>query len=153
VHSKLDYCNSFILNLPHSQLNRLQLILNSSARTVSLNLPNSATSFLIQSFSIGSKFNSFSNIKSYLSPTKLFCLDNLHISSLFNVQSNRTTRSSDIITLQRPSVRSRLKVTERSFTHHAPVGLLWNSLHKQLRQRSAPQSFGDSTPLLALSSP
>jgi len=68
-----------------------------------------------------------------------------------NVRSNRTTRSSDIITLQRPSVRSRLKVTDRSFIHHAPV--LWNSLPKQLRQPSVPPSLvtaTDSTPPLAL---
>jgi len=35
INSKLDYCNSLFLNLPQSQLNRLQLILNSSARAVS----------------------------------------------------------------------------------------------------------------------
>ena len=35
IHSKLDYCNSLFFNLPQSQLNRLQLILNSSARAVS----------------------------------------------------------------------------------------------------------------------
>jgi len=76
-----------------------------------------------------------------------------YLHSLLNVQSNRTTRSSNIITLQRPSVRSRLKVTDRYFTHHARV--LWNSLPKQLRQPSAPPSLGtatDFTPPLALSS-
>jgi len=31
IHCKLDYCNSRFLNLPQSQLGRLQLILNSSA--------------------------------------------------------------------------------------------------------------------------
>jgi len=69
-----------------------------------------------------------------------------------NLQSYRTSRFSDIITLQRPSVRSRFKVN-RSFTHHAPV--LWNSLPKQLRQPSAPPSLvtaTDSTPPLTLSS-
>jgi len=74
-------------------------------------------------------------------------------SYLLNVQSNRTTRSSVIITLQRPAVRSRLKVTNRYFTHHAPV--LWNYLPKQLPLPSAPPSHGtaaDSTPPLALSS-
>jgi hypothetical protein len=35
VHSKLDYCDSLFLNLLQSQLNRLQLILKSSARAVS----------------------------------------------------------------------------------------------------------------------
>jgi len=63
---------------------------------------------------------------------------------------NRSTRSSDIITLQRPLDRSRLKVTGML---QAPV--LWNSIPKQLRQPSVPPSLGsatDSTPLLALSS-
>jgi len=58
------------------------------------------------------------------------------------------------MTLQRPSVRSRLKVTDRSFTHRVPV--LWNSIPKQLRQPSTPASLvtaTDSTPpLIALSS-
>jgi len=82
-----------------------------------------------------SKFDSASNMKSYLSPTKSFGLDNLLISkafSMFNL-TIQLDRSSHIITLQRPSARSRLKVTDRSFTHHAPVGLRWNSLPKQLR--------------------
>jgi hypothetical protein len=35
IHSKVDYCNSLFLNLPRSQLDRLQLILNSAARAVS----------------------------------------------------------------------------------------------------------------------
>ena len=34
VHSKLDYCNSLYFNLPNSQINRLQQIRNSLARTV-----------------------------------------------------------------------------------------------------------------------
>jgi len=33
VHSKLDYCNSLYFNLPNSQINRLQQIQNSLART------------------------------------------------------------------------------------------------------------------------
>jgi len=56
-----------------------------------------------------------------------------------------TTLSADIITLQRPSVSSRLKQADRCFIH-APV--LWNSLPERLWQPSAPQSLGyaiDST--------
>ena len=34
IHSKLDYCNSLFLNLNFQQTNRLQLILNSTARAV-----------------------------------------------------------------------------------------------------------------------
>jgi hypothetical protein len=35
IHFEVDYCNSLYLNLPCSQLDRLQLILNSAARAVS----------------------------------------------------------------------------------------------------------------------
>jgi hypothetical protein len=34
VHSKLDHCNSLLLNLPSSSTNRLQFVLNSAARAV-----------------------------------------------------------------------------------------------------------------------
>jgi len=34
IHSKIDYCNSILLNLPSTQTNRLQLVLNPAARTV-----------------------------------------------------------------------------------------------------------------------
>ena len=34
IHSMVDYCNSLFLNLPRSQLDRLQLILKSAARSV-----------------------------------------------------------------------------------------------------------------------
>jgi len=35
IHSKLDNCNSLFMNLPQSQLSRLQLILNSTTQAVS----------------------------------------------------------------------------------------------------------------------
>ena len=34
IHSKLDYCNSLFLNLPNTQLDKLQSILNSAARAI-----------------------------------------------------------------------------------------------------------------------
>jgi len=34
IHSKIDYFNSLLLNLPATQTNRLQLVLNSAARAV-----------------------------------------------------------------------------------------------------------------------
>jgi len=34
IHSKIDYCNSLLLNLPATQTNCLQLVLNSAARVV-----------------------------------------------------------------------------------------------------------------------
>ena len=81
IQFKLDYCNSLFLNLPQSQLNRLQLILNAYARAVSKSpkiLPHQSSS---QVSSLAGKFNSALYIKSYLSPTKLFSLVNLLIST------------------------------------------------------------------------
>jgi hypothetical protein len=40
IHSKIDYCNSLLLNLPVTQINRLQLVLNSAARVPSPELQN-----------------------------------------------------------------------------------------------------------------
>jgi len=92
-----------------------------------------------------SKFNSVWNIKSYIYHLQ----KTVALHSFLNVQSNRTTGSSDIIIiLQRSSVCSCLKVTDKSFTNHAPV--LWNSLFKQLWHPSLRQSLGttaDSAPL------
>jgi hypothetical protein len=34
IHYKIDYCNFLLLNLPATQINRLQLVLNSAARAV-----------------------------------------------------------------------------------------------------------------------
>jgi len=62
--------------------------------------------------------------------TKLFSpTQPIYLNDQLHIQRNRYTRSSDTVTLQRPSVRSILKLTDRSFTHNAPV--LWNSLPMQ----------------------
>ena len=152
IHSKLDYCNSLFLNLPQCQLNRLQLILNSTARAVTKSPKFCHITPLLKSLhwlKIQQRIEY--KVLSITYKTLQF-QQPCYLHSLLSVQSYRTTRSSDIVTLQRPSVRSRLKITERSFTHHAPV--LWNSLPKQLRQPSVHESpcpATDCIPLLALS--
>jgi len=45
IHSKMDYCNSLLINLHATQTNRLQLVLNSAARAVT-KLLNFTTSLL-----------------------------------------------------------------------------------------------------------
>ena len=153
IHSKLDYCNSLFLNLPQSQLNRLQLILNSSARAVSKSPKFCHITPLLKSLHWLKIQQRIEYKVLSITYKTLQSRQPSYLHSLLNVQSNRSTRSSDIITLQRPSVHSRLKVTDRSFTHHAPV--LWNSLPKQLGQPFTHQLLGnpsDSTPCLALSS-
>ena len=53
-----------------------------------------------------------------------------YLRSLFAFTPNRSTRSSSLVTLNRPSNCSRLKNTNRSFYHSAPA--LWNTLPPDL---------------------
>ena len=154
IHTKVDYCNSLFLNLPHSQLDRLQLVLNSAASAVS-RAPHSAhISPVLESLhwlKIDQRIHykilpiTYKTLQ-YRNP---FCLHNL-----LRIQSDTCTRSPTLVTFKRPTVCSRLKITERSFTHHAPV--LWNALPKEFRQPSLHSShavqFGSTPPLLGLSS-
>jgi len=73
-----------------------------------------------------------SNTRFYVSHINLSKLVNLLTSalhSLLSFPSHRCTRSSS---LSRPSLTSRLKISNRSFYHSAPV--LWNNLPSYLRQ-------------------
>ena len=156
IHSKLDYCNSLFLNLNTQQLNRLQLILNSAARAVtktpkfhhitphlkSLHWLKITERIQYKIISLTYKSLQFNQPSS--------------ISSLLSVQKARSTRSSAVVTLLRPSNTSRLKVTDRSFYYQAPA--LWNSLPKELRSYSlassphvSPSESSQSSTLLSLS--
>jgi len=152
IHSKHDHCNSLFLNLPQSQLGRLRRILNFSAQAVS-KTPRFAHITPVLKSVHWLKIEQRIHYKVASITYKVLQSEQpSYLHSLLNVQCYCTTRTFDIITLQRPSVRSCFKVTDRSFTHHAPV--LWNSLTKQLRQPSAPPSLGtatDSSSPLALS--
>ena len=152
IHSKLDYCNSLFLNLPQSQLNRLQLILNSTARAVS-NTPKFSHITPVLKSLHWLKIEQRIQYK-VISITYKTLQSNkpAYLNDLLHIQRHRNTRSSDAVTLQRPSVCSRLKLTDRSFTHHAPI--LWNSLPKQLRQLTPHHdpSINQSGSTLALSS-
>ena len=124
-------CNSLFLNLPQSQLNRLQLILNSTARAMS-NTPKFSHITPVLKSLHWLKIEQRIQYK-VISITYKTLQSNkpAYLNDLLHIQRRRNTRSSDAVTLQRPSVCSRLKLTDRSFTHHAPV--LWNSFPQQLR--------------------
>jgi hypothetical protein len=154
IHSKVDYCNSLFLNLPRAQLDRLQFILNSAARAVSRTPKFSHISPVLKSLH-WLKIDQRIHYK-VLSITykTLQSQEPSYLHNLLHVQSNTSTRSSATVTLKRPTIHSRLKITDRSFTHHAPV--LWNRLPKELRQpvihSSRTNQCGSTTSLLALSS-
>ena len=122
-----------------------------------LELLNSPIFHLFSDLYIGSKsINAFTTITvlSTIYNKTLQSHEPSYLHNLLHVQSNTATRSSATVTLKRPTIHSRLKVTDRSFTHYAPV--LWNRLPKEFRQPAihsphTNQSVSTTT-LLALSS-
>ena len=149
IHSKLDYCNSLFLNLSCQQTNRLQLILNSTARTVTKTPKyNHITPHLkslhwlkitqrIQYKIISLTYKSLQ----FKQPSSIL--------DLLKIQPTHSTRSSAVATLQRPSNPSRPKITDRYY-HQAPA--LWNSLPQHLRALSSTSPTQTNNSLLSLSS-
>jgi len=153
IHSKVDYCNSLFLNLPRSQLDRFQLILNSAARAVSKSPRFTHISPVLKWLhwlKIDQRIHY--TILSITYKTLQSCKPS-YLHNLLHVQSDTCTRSSTTVTLKRPKVSSRLKIIDRSFTHHSPV--LWNTLPKEFRKLAIHSShafqFGSTPPLLDLS--
>ena len=64
-----------------------------------------------------------------------------NLRSLITIQPDRSTRSSDCVTLRRPTITSRLKLTNRSIYHMTPS--LWNTIPNHLR---CPSPTTQSTP-------
>jgi hypothetical protein len=152
IHSRLDYCNSLFLNLPSTQLNRLQLLLNSTARITTKTPKFHHISPTLKSLH-WLKINQRIEYKVIsLTYKTLQSQQPKYLRSLLTVNTGSNTRSSSALTLLRPPNISRLKITDRSFLHHAPV--LWNKLPPEMRQLNIPtlSQAALSTPLLALSS-
>jgi len=132
IHSKVDYWHSLFLNLPRSQLDRLQLILNAGALAFS-------KTHLFNQISPVLKFLHYLEMYQYIhyiiisiTYKTLQSRRASYLRNLLHIQSNTCTRSFTTVTLKRPSVSFQLKITNRSFTHHAPVH--WNALPKEFRQ-------------------
>ena len=145
IHSKLDYCNSLFLNINNQQLNRLQLVLNSAARAVTKtpkfqhitpHLKSLHWLKITQRIQYKILSLTYKSLQ-YNKPSS--------ISDLLTIQPTRSTRSSAVVTLQRPSNPSRLKISDRSFYFQAPA--LWNALPHHLCSHSS-----QSDSLLSLSS-
>ena len=134
-----------LTTLSNQQLNRLQLILNSAARAVTKTpkfhhiTPHlKSLHWLKITQRIHYKILSLTyKSLQYNKPSS--------ISDLLTIQPTRSTRSSAVVTLQRPSNPSRLKISDRSFYFQALA--LWNALPHHLRSHSS-----ESHSLLSLSS-
>ena len=59
-----------------------------------------------------------------------------YLHNLISLQTDNNTRSSDVVTLARPSPASSLKITDRSFQYASPH--LWNKLPFSLREPVSP---------------
>ena len=144
VHSKLDYCNSLYYGLPAYQIDRLQSIQNSLARTVCRTSKFSHITPTLQSLHW---LKVRERIEYKVLSLTYSCLQfhqPSYLSDLLTVQSNTYyTRSSTSVTLKRPAV---VRAAVRSFVHTAPA--LWNSVPSALRQ---PASAVDANKTLALS--
>ena len=152
IHSNLDYCNSLFLNLNCQQTNRLQLILNSTARAVSKTPKyNHITPHLksLHWLKITQRIQ-YKILSLSLTYKSLQFKQPSSILDLLKIQPTHSTRSSAVVTLQRPSNPSRLKITDRSFYHQAPA--LWNSLPQHLRALSSTSPTQTNNSLLSLSS-
>jgi len=144
IHSKIDFCNSLLLNLPTTQTNRLQLILNSAARAVTKTPKFHHITPILKSLhwlTINQRIN-YKVIS--LTHKSLKTGHPTYLRSLLSFTPHRSTRSASVVTLNRPSVTSGLKISSRSFYHFAPV--LWNSLPPHLRHCGlhSPTSSGSS---------
>jgi endonuclease/exonuclease/phosphatase family metal-dependent hydrolase len=132
VHSKLDYCNSLYLNLPSSQIRRLQLVQNAAAQIVSRTSRIHHVTPILKSLHWLKiperiKYKTLS-----LTYSAIQFNQPAYLRSSISMQSSRSTRSSSLITLSRPPLTSRLKIADRSFSNFIPR--LWNSLPARLRQ-------------------
>ena len=138
VHSKLDYCNSLYLNLPSSQINRLQLIQNATARAVAkCSKFDHITPTLKSLHWLRIRERIHYKLLSITYNTLQFHQPS-HLDNLIKIQPSGSTRSSDFVTLKRLSNPSRLKTVDRFFQFYAPI--LWNSLPAEFRQPSTPTS-------------
>ena len=117
VHSKLDYCNSLYFNLPKTLINRLQHIQNSLARTVA-NTPKYSHSHITPVLKSlhWLKIEQLIQYKLISLTYKILTISQPpYLHNLISLQTDNNTRSSDVVTLARPSPASSVKVTDRSF--------------------------------------
>jgi len=103
-------------NLPNYQLNRLQQIQNSLARSV-VKAPKSSHITPILKSLHWLKVNERIEYKLLSLTYKVLTTSQPnYINNLISVQPPRSTRSSSVVTLSRPPTISSLKITDRSFT-------------------------------------
>src|SRR6218665_1709422 len=145
VHAKLDYCNSFFLNIDLTQINRLQAIQNALARAVTKTPKHHHIIYVLKKLHWLKIPERIEYKVISLTYNTLQSSQPSYLRQLFTIQPPRSTRSSSTLTLLRPSV----KFSNRSIAVAVPP--LWNKLPPALRQISVPSYELTRTSPLAIS--
>ena len=103
IHSKLDYSNSPFLNLPKSQLDKLQSIINSAARAITSTSKYSRTTPILKSLHLLKIKERIHYKLLSLTYSVMQFNQSLYLRTLLNIQSKINTRSSSSVTLLRPT--------------------------------------------------
>ena len=130
ITSKIDYCNALYFGLPQCQLKRLQRIINSAARIVSLSPKTTHITPVLYELHW---LPIHERIEYKILLTVYKCLHQIapaYLSELITVYDPpRTLRSSSSLTLN--TIRTNTSFGSRAFSSCAPVH--WNSLPLSLR--------------------
>jgi len=130
IHSKIDYCNSLLRNLPATQTNRLQLVLISAARAVTETPKFHHITPILKSLH-WLKINERIKYKLVIYFSKTGQLRS-YLRSLLSFPSHRCTRSFSFITLSRPSLTYCFKIANRSF--YVILLLFYGTISHLIRQ-------------------
>ena len=140
ITSKLDYCNGLLYGLPSQQLNRLQSILNTAARLVTMTRKyDHVTPILRDLHWIPVNFRV--QFKILLQVYKaLHGLAPSYLSSKTSLRPNKGLRSDNQLLLDVPKSTLQLKYYgDRAFSVAGPT--LWNALPKEIRLCKSVDSF------------
>ena len=125
-----------IRDSPKTQINKLQHIQNSLARTVANTPKYSHITPVLKSLHWLKIEQRVQYRLISLTYKVLTTSQPTYLHNLISLQTDNNTRSSDVVTLARPSPASSLKVTDRSFQYELPH--LLNKLPSSLREPVSP---------------